>query len=201
MNIETLDIPIPYAPGLITNCYIISKEADSDHVVVVDPADDAERIMKAIGDRKVDAILLTHRHTDHVGALVELANATGASVYAHKADRGHLECDMHDLKQPVKSVSGGDVLKVGGLEFNVLHTPGHTQGGICLYSDSDGVMFSGDTLFKGTCGRTDLESGSADDMHNSLARLCELPGETVVYPGHNEPTTIANEYHMGLAEY
>ncbi|MDR1358243.1 MAG: MBL fold metallo-hydrolase [Coriobacteriales bacterium] len=95
----------------------------------------------------------------------------------------------------------GDVIDACGLSLRVLHTPGHTPGSICLYSAEDGVLFSGDTLFCGTCGRTDFAGGSAYDMHNSLARLAQLPPETVVYPGHDATTTIGSELHRGLSEY
>ncbi|MDR1088355.1 MAG: MBL fold metallo-hydrolase [Coriobacteriales bacterium] len=95
----------------------------------------------------------------------------------------------------------GDVIDACGLDLHVLHTPGHTPGSICLYNAEAGVLFSGDTLFRGTCGRTDFAGGSAQDMHNSLARLAELPPETVVYPGHDARTTIGDELNRGLSEY
>ena len=161
---------------LENNVYLIS---DGESTLVVDPSCKADAILEALDGRKVDAIVLTHRHFDHVGAARALREKTGAPV----------------------TVKDGDKVQVGGMEWKVIATPGHTKGGICLYLDPEctgnpaaaPVLVSGDTLFCGTVGRTDFIGGSMDDMRRSLKRLAQLPDDTVVLPGHNALTTIGAE--------
>ena len=175
-----------------TNCYII-HEAASRTCCVIDPGYDGEQVLdkaEALGLR-VESILLTHGHFDHVGAVREIAAETGCRVYL---------C-ADDLSMPPMMTAGplfythtyaeGDRLRLAGLDIAVLHTPGHTPGSVCLLADTH--IFSGDTLFAGSCGRTDLPGGSWATILKSLARLKALEGNFWVYPGHGNPTTLRDE--------
>ena len=177
--------------SLYTNCYMAWGEGDK--CVLIDPGFDAEQILeqcRAQG-KQVEAILLTHGHFDHVGGVKGVAAATGCKVYIHKAD----------LEIPNRMTLGtvpytdyyedGDVLELAGLTFRVLHTPGHTPGGVCLLCGD--VMFSGDTLFAGTCGRTDLPGSSPKQMWRSLARLAALEENYQVLPGHGDGSNLSVE--------
>ena len=177
--------------SLYTNCYMAWGEGDK--CVLIDPGFDAQQILeqcRAQG-KQVEAILLTHGHFDHVGGVKGVATETGCKVYIHKAD----------LEIPNRMTLGtvpytdyyedGDVLELAGLTFRVLHTPGHTPGSVCLLCGD--VMFSGDTLFAGTCGRTDLPGSSPKQMWQSLARLAALEENYQVLPGHGEGSTLSME--------
>ena len=185
------------------NVYIIS---DGAATMVVDPSCEIERILEALGSVKPDAIVLTHNHYDHVGAAAALREATGALVYASAVDAPEIEnpSDMigRSVPCPVDVRLGhGDVLAVGGMQWKAILTPGHTKGSMCLFSipqfgnhpDGLPVLISGDTLFAGTVGRTDLPGGSMDEMRSSIKRLAKLPDDVAVLPGHNDLTTIGAE--------
>lgn len=189
---------------LETNCYLLSDDFGGP-VVVVDPAFFADKILLALGAREVAAIVATHRHFDHIGALNEVREATGAPVMAHELDAQALEDPAQNLStwmtDPVSvapvdvMLSEGDVVEAGRLRLEVLHTPGHTCGCICLVGD--GVCVSGDTLFAQGCGRTDLPTGSMDELRSSFQdKLSTLPDETVVLPGHGGSTTIGRERRL-----
>ena len=175
-----------------TNCYIIHEE-NASTCCVLDPGGEAKKVLELLANRglTLEAILLTHGHFDHVGAVKELHDATGCRVYL---------C-TEDLTMPAKWTAGelfytdaygeGDQLDLAGLHIQVLHTPGHTPGSVCLLVDD--TIFSGDTLFAGSCGRTDLPGGDTDKLLASLGRLDVLEGDYTVCPGHSASTTLARE--------
>lgn len=189
---------------LENNVYIIS---DGKGTFVVDPSCDADTIMAALGDTKLDAIVLTHCHFDHMGAAAALREATGAPVIASEVDAEGIEHPTESLvgeAEPCtvdRRVKNGDVVEVGEMKWKVIETPGHTKGSICLFNipqfgNHPGglpVLVSGDTLFCGSIGRTDFEGGSMSEMKASLKKLAMLPDDTAVLPGHNSLTTIGAE--------
>lgn len=174
-----------------TNCYILYVE-DTRAAVVIDPSDDATLVLariEALG-LHVRAILLTHAHFDHGGDAPRICERTGAPLYAHPADRALPSWLTHGLEW-THDLADGQTLDLDGLHLQVLHTPGHTPGGVCFLCGDQ--LFAGDTLFAGSCGRTDLPGGSWDEMRASLRRLAALEGDYRVYPGHGDATTLAAE--------
>ncbi len=202
------------------NCHIIG-DPKTREAIVIDPGDDAAKILEVIERHhlKVAAIAVTHTHIDHVIGLRRVHEATGAPVYVHGDDLDlyrmlDMQAKWLGWKTPQTSPIGqlvreGDVIRWGAYEAQIIHTPGHTPGSICLYMPSDkpeasaatgsakrgaGKLFAGDTLFAGSIGRTDLWGGDFAGIIRSLkGKLLELPDETVVYPGHGELTTIGKE--------
>lgn len=177
---------------LQTNCYLLWEDGRDD-CVVIDPGAEPERILLAAAGigRRIAAILLTHGHFDHVTAVKPIAADTDCDVYLCAEDLSlppQLTGGAHYYTHTYKD---GDTLTVGGISFTVLHTPGHTGGSVCLLTEKD--MFSGDTLFAGACGRTDLPGGSWEQIAASLKRLSSLPGDYAVHPGHGEGTTLETE--------
>lgn len=181
---------------IMTNCYILIDE-ESKKTAVIDPGEDADRILAALReeDSQVEYILLTHGHYDHTTAVPELhAALPQARIYIHQADANGAGSKLFPLASQVEDLllyDEGDTLALGGLTIQVLHTPGHSPGSVTL--QVEGVLFSGDTLFAGSCGRTDLPGGSYEQMMASLKRLGELEGEFRVLPGHNAPSTLDRE--------
>ena len=178
-----------------TNCYLVWDET-SPTCVVIDPGYEPDTVLaeaKKLG-KEIAAIFLTHGHFDHVGGVREIAAETGCRVYL---------CDA-DLAMPPQMTAGplyytniygeGSFVEEAGLSFKVLHTPGHTPGSVCLLCEN--VLFSGDTLFWGSCGRTDLPGGSWATIRVSLKRLADLSGDFDVYPGHGDFTTLSFERKM-----
>ena len=180
---------------LETNCYIVTDEATLD-CAVIDPGDESNTILDYLEDNRLHcrAILLTHGHYDHVGAVEAVQEETGATVYMHRADDQKTRRDYHfpfTLPEGGEYLRDGDSVELGGLRFEVIGTPGHTPGGLSFRCGE--ALFTGDTLFTGSCGRVDLPGGDMDEELRSLRRLCQLPGDYEVYPGHMESTTLERE--------
>ena len=197
MKIDTLVVG-----PLQVNCYIVYDEGSND-AIVVDPGDEAEKIIGLVEDRKlkVSRIVCTHGHFDHVGAVSGLKKRTGSAVMLHKGD---LDIFMRADKQgalwgfhiepppaPDMHLLEDDEVPIGRFGLKVLHTPGHSPGGICLYGE--GVIITGDTIFAGSVGRTDFPGGSVTELKKSFARIIALPAETRIFPGHGPLTTVENE--------
>lgn len=187
---------------LENNCFVIADE-DSREGFIIDPGDEPDRILNYIGDKKITIayLICTHAHFDHVGTVPDLKAGTGARVVLHRGDlpiyessHEHAELwgfDIDPLPPPDLFVSDGDSIDVGNLHFRILHTPGHSPGGICIYGE--GIVFTGDTLFAGSVGRTDLPGGDILKLKSSFMRLMSLPVDVKVFPGHGPETTIGRE--------
>jgi len=187
-----------------TNCYVLWDEKGEG--VVIDPADNAAAIIDFLNQNNITLrwVWLTHAHFDHMLAAGDLLRQTGAQLAVHTKDAAAL-CDPdRNLSawdpafrlDPLKAdrlLYEGDRLQVGKMCLTVLHTPGHTEGSCCFYDESKGVLFSGDTLFCCSVGRTDFPGGSMFVLQQSLHRLLKLPEETIVCPGHDNVTTVGFE--------
>ena len=178
--------------SLYTNCYMAFAE-NSDTCVLIDPGFDAEQILEKVRaqGKTVEAIFLTHGHFDHIGGVKEIAPQTGCKVYIHEADLGLPSQLTVGTVPATDHYDEGDTVTAAGLTFQVLHTPGHTPGGVCLLCEE--AMFAGDTLFAGTCGRTDLPGSSPRQMRESLSRLAKLEKNYRVLPGHGIYSTLDME--------
>ena len=175
-----------------TNCYIIHDEA-STSCCVIDPGYEADLVLSKLDPLglTLEAILLTHGHFDHVGAVKELAAETGCAVYLHPEDLTMPPMMTAGPLYYTNTYAEGTRLSLAGLDIAVLHTPGHTPGSVCLLVEN--TIFSGDTLFQGSCGRTDLPGGDWATITKSLHRLAALEGNFWVYPGHGGSTTLRDE--------
>ena len=188
MEIKTVKVG-----DLQTNCYIV-YDPKSKEALIIDPGDEPELIIKKADGLKVKAIVLTHGHYDHTTLAPLVAKKLNTLIYIHKEDN-----EMMFFNAQTKAdrfLSEGDKLKIGKNVFTIISTPGHSRGGICLYNNEQGILFSGDTLFYQTCGRYDLPGSSEEDMIKSLKKLLALPENTVVYPGHGPNTTIGAERNL-----
>ncbi|QYC38756.1 putative metallo-hydrolase [Nonomuraea coxensis DSM 45129] len=162
-------------------------------VVVIDAAHDAEAIAARVGGREVRAIVCTHAHNDHINAVRELAERTGAPIRLHPADQVLWEQEYGD-KLGYEPLADGERVEVGGCALEILHTPGHSPGAVCVHGPELGVVFSGDTLFKGGPGATGRSYSSFETIIDSIRkRLLTLPPETVVHTGHGDSTSIGAE--------
>ena len=175
-----------------TNCYMVFPE-QGKHCVLIDPGFQPEEILEqvALRQKTVEAILLTHGHFDHVGGVKKIAQQTGCRVYICREDLSLNPMITAGAIYYTDTYTEGESLSVAGLAFQVLHTPGHTPGSVCLMCED--VIFAGDTLFAGTCGRTDLPGGSPRQMQESLRRLAGLTVNYKVLPGHGTASTLEEE--------
>jgi glyoxylase-like metal-dependent hydrolase (beta-lactamase superfamily II) len=188
------------------NCFIV-REKDSGTALIVDPGEEADRLLKAVdelGIDKVEAILVTHTHFDHVGAVAPVARATGAPVYCPELEREVLANIMDYVPWPGfgpfesyeadHTVAGGETLDLAGMKLDVLFTPGHSPGHVTYAIRDERALFSGDVLFQGSVGRVDLPGGDWPTLLSSIQSLVdEFEPETVVYPGHMGITTLERE--------
>ena len=177
------------------NCYIVTNEKTLE-CVVIDPGDESNTILDYLEDNrlKCQAILLTHGHFDHTGAALAVSEETGAPIYINEKDcspKGKYELMRFSLPENGRYLSDGDVLELAGMRFEIMETPGHTPGGVTIRCGE--ALFTGDTLFKGSCGRVDLEGGSLEEELLSIKRICALPGDYEVYPGHMDSSTLEQE--------
>ncbi len=195
---------IPLIVGALeVNCYIVGDK-EKNEWAVIDPGGDPEKILGVIKEKnvRVKFIINTHGHPDHTGADSKIKQETGAPIYIHKADATFTTGIFNQLARltgingssfkPDHFLEDGDTLSLGDISLKVLHTPGHTRGGICLFFNN--VLFCGDTLFAGSIGRTDLPGGSLPTLLKSIReKLFSLPDDVVVYPGHGPQTTLGEE--------
>ena len=189
-----------------TNCYIVFDQ-ESKETMVVDPAGDVDKIIEMINilQGKLKYIFLTHCHGDHISGAKELKNKMKGEILIHRDDYDGLNNKKINLTELLDGfpeieinadcrLDDGDLIHLGNLEFKVIHTPGHTKGGCSLYLESEKLLFSGDTLFRGTWGRTDLPTSDFNQIMDSIInKLLILPEDTIVYPGHGKSTMIGNE--------
>ena len=183
-----------------TNCYIVYEET-ANSCAVIDPGYSPERMLEFVGKLglTVDAVLLTHGHFDHVGGVEAIVKATGCALWMRESDYTQRKNPQNDFFYPihdcdfteVRFCEEGEHIHAGGLTFTAMETPGHTWGSVCYVCEN--AIFSGDTLFASSCGRTDLPGGDWQTIMLSLERLAELEGDFDIYPGHGESTTLARE--------
>ena len=191
--------------GDSTNCYIIQDEKTKE-TMVIDPAGDVDKIVEMLDilQAKLKYIYITHCHGDHIGGVKQLKERYGGQIITERHSAENLLNPDINLTTYIgmggitieadARIDEGDLLHLGELEFKVLHTPGHTSGSSCLYCEEEKLLFSGDTLFRGTWGRTDTPTGSFENIINSITKkLMLLPDETIVYPGHGKSTMIREE--------
>jgi glyoxylase-like metal-dependent hydrolase (beta-lactamase superfamily II) len=193
---------------LACNCSVFGDET-SGEALVVDPGDDIDRILEVVRRHKltVKIIVITHAHIDHIAGAKKLKQATGAQVYMNEADAelersldiqaSWLGMNSVDRVEVDSAASEGNTLRIGGTDFHILHTPGHTPGSISLWIPSERKLVAGDTLFRDSIGRTDLPGGDGPQLLRSIhEKLMPLPDDTVVIPGHGDTTTIGREKRL-----
>lgn len=199
-----MEITVLTVGPVCTNCYIINKEGHTS-CLVIDPGDEAEKIASYIKRKGLscEGILLTHGHFDHITGVSELISLVGGSVYACEKERELLlDPNMnasamvgHEVSlDPEILLRDGQKFEAAGLSFLVLHTPGHTKGGCCYYSEKEKVLFSGDTIFMESVGRDDFPTGNGRELLDSIRnKILTLPDDVNIYPGHGPETNVAYE--------
>ena len=186
-----------------TNCYVVYDQRGGE-ASIIDPGAEAEKILRFLAEKelKVKNIFLTHGHFDHILAVQQVQEKTGARIVIHEADAvclqsAHAALYSSIMLEPFRvskadiCLRGGEKTIVGTVEAEFIHTPGHTPGSVCIMMDN--VIFTGDTIFEGDVGRTDLRGGDKSDLRHSLAWLYRLPYDYILYPGHGNPTTLGIE--------
>ena len=209
MILKRLQVKTPQV-GLLTNSYIICDE-ETKEAMVIDPGGEPERIAEVLDilEANLKYIFVTHCHADHIGGIAELKKLKGGKILISRPDAEGLYNEEINLAYFINMekpeleadsrLDDNDLIHVGNIEFKVLATPGHTKGGLCLYSEKEKLVFTGDTLFSGTWGRTDLPTGSFVEIITSITnRLMTLPDHTIVYPGHGKITMIQDEKNIYL---
>ena len=193
---------------LLTNSYIVCDEK-SKEAMVIDPGGEPERIAEALDilDANLKYIFLTHCHADHIGGISKLKELKGGKILVSREDSEGLYNEEISLAYYINMqnpeleadsrIDDNDLIHVGDLEFKIISTPGHTKGGLSLYCEKERLLFSGDTMFSGTWGRTDLPTGNFVEIMDSITnKLMVLPDETIVYPGHGKTTMIQDERNI-----
>lgn len=191
--------------NLLTNCYIVCDD-ETKETMVIDPGGEIDKVIEILNILNSDLkyILLTHCHSDHTNGLKELKEKKGGKILISRADAEGLYNPNLNLCEIINAqnteieadsrVDDSDLIHLGKLEFKIISTPGHTKGGICIYCEKERLIFTGDTLFSGSWGRTDLPSGSFEEIMESInEKLMTLPDETIIYPGHGKTTMIQDE--------
>lgn len=207
MILKRLQVITPQK-GLKTNAYVICDE-NSKEAMVIDPGGEPERIAETLDilGANLKYIFLTHCHADHIGGISELKKIKGGKILVSRPDSEglykkeinlaeYINMEIPELEADSR-VDDEDLIHIGEIEFKVIATPGHTKGGLCLYAEKEGLVFTGDTMFSGTWGRTDLPTGNFVELITSITdRLMPLPDDTIVYPGHGKITMIQDERNI-----
>jgi hydroxyacylglutathione hydrolase len=197
-----------FVSGPLANNVILLSSEKMKKAAVVDPASGSfKKIMAYIQEQglQLESIFITHSHWDHIGDVAKLKEETGAKVFVHKLDSPSLKVPESDFL-PIRGVEAdknyadGDKIQVGEIEIEIIHTPGHSPGSICLYIPKEKTLISGDTLFAGSMGKISFSSSRPDLMWDSLKKLSQLPKDTIVYPGHGATTTIGKESWLANAK-
>ena len=200
VNVECIRLEI--SNDLVTNSFLVFDE--NKEAILIDPGNEEEKIINKINELclNVSYIVITHAHSDHIGALESLQKFTSAKILVHKNDFSALVGDEENYsnvfgmkiqnidREKIICVEDGFKIKVGKTEYEVVHTPGHTSGSICIYVSNENILFTGDTVFCNSYGRCDLLSGSFDDMVMSLKKIFDRFDDVIIYPGHDESTRI-----------